>query len=93
MVSPYTAINDGHIGMSMSSRQRQYLLTKILCSTEANFIHLLEGRNLLIFKTLTIMGAKKQAIKDMSEEGMHTSVIYMEKALLEFTAENQENEE
>jgi hypothetical protein len=39
------------------------------------------------------MGAKKQAIKDMSEEGIHTSVIYMEKALLEFTAENQENEE
>lgn len=36
------------------------------------------------------MGAKKQAIKDMSEEGIHTSVIYMEKALLEFTAENQE---
>ena len=39
------------------------------------------------------MGAKKQAIKDMSEEGIHTSVIYMEKALLEFTAENKENEE
>lgn len=39
------------------------------------------------------MGAKKQAIKDMSEEGIHTSVIYMEKALLEFTAEDQENEE
>lgn len=36
------------------------------------------------------MGAKKQAIKDMSEEGIHTSVIYMEKALLEFTAEEQE---
>ena len=35
------------------------------------------------------MGAKKQAIKDMSEEGIHTSVIYMEKALLEFTAEEQ----
>lgn len=39
------------------------------------------------------MGAKKQAIKDMSEEGIHTSVIYMEKALLDFTAENPENEE
>lgn len=39
------------------------------------------------------MGAKKQAIKDMSEEGIHTSVIYMEKAFLEFTAEEQENEE
>lgn len=36
------------------------------------------------------MGAKKQVIKDMSEEGIHTSVIYMEKALLEFTAEEQE---
>lgn len=36
------------------------------------------------------MGAKQQAIKDMSEEGIHTSVIYMEKALLEFTAEEQE---
>lgn len=35
------------------------------------------------------MGAKKQAIKDMSEEGIHTSVIYMEKALLEFTAEEE----
>lgn len=38
------------------------------------------------------MGAKKQAIKDMSEEGIHTSVIYMEKALLEFTAEEQEDD-
>ena len=36
------------------------------------------------------MGAKKQAIKDMSEEGIHTGVIYMEKALLEFTSEDQE---
>ena len=35
------------------------------------------------------MGAKKQAIKDMSDEGIHTSVIYMEKALLEFTAEEE----
>lgn len=36
------------------------------------------------------MGAKKQAIKDMSEEGIYTSVIYMEKALLEFTAEEDD---
>lgn len=36
------------------------------------------------------MGAKKQAIKDMSEEGIHTGVIYIEKALLEFTAEEIE---
>ena len=39
------------------------------------------------------MGAKKQAIKDMSEEGIHTSVIYMEKALLEFTAEENEEDD
>lgn len=38
------------------------------------------------------MGAKKQAIKDMSEEGIHTGVIYMEKALLEFTSEEAEND-
>lgn len=37
------------------------------------------------------MGAKKQAIKDMSEEGIHTSVIYMEKALLEFTSEEEDD--
>lgn len=37
------------------------------------------------------MGAKKQAIKDMSEEGIHTSVIYMEKALLEFTSEEKDD--
>lgn len=36
------------------------------------------------------MGAKKQAIKDMSEEGIHTSIIYMEKALLEFTSEDDD---
>lgn len=38
------------------------------------------------------MGAKKQAIKDMSEEGIHTSVIYMEKALLEFTSEEEDDD-
>jgi hypothetical protein len=37
------------------------------------------------------MGAKKQAIKDMSEEGIHTGVIYMEKALLEFTSEEEDD--
>ena len=63
MVSPYTAINDGHIGMSMSSRQRQYFLTKILCSTEANFIHLLAGRNLLIFKPKLLWEQKNKQLK------------------------------
>lgn len=38
------------------------------------------------------MGAKKQAIKDMSEEGVHTSVIYMEKVLLEFTSEEKDDD-
>lgn len=37
------------------------------------------------------MGAKKQAIKDMSEEGIHTGVIYIEKALLEFTSEEEDD--
>ena len=37
------------------------------------------------------MGAKRQAIKDMSESGISTSVLYYEKAIIEMT--RQENAE
>ena len=38
------------------------------------------------------MGAKQQAIKDMSEEGIHTTVLYMEKAILPFTINSDQSE-